>query len=135
VRFRRPVLRFALDEGVPNSVGRVLSDGRHKVIYLNQGALLPRGSPDEQVSAFSILNKLILVATDGDMRRIATGHGVGPSAYSRLNLLKLTCPEPMAAQRVEEALSLIEHEWHVNSGAAGRQLFIEILISVIRTNR
>lgn len=135
MRFRRPRLRFFLDEGVPNAVGLVLEKARHKVHYLNRGDLLPRGSPDQLVCALAVQNGAILVAMDSDMRTIARGSGVVGSVYARLNLLKLSCAEPDAAARVREALSLIEHEWHVNEGAAGRRLFIEVKTSVIRTNR
>lgn len=135
MRFRRPKLRFALDEGVPNAVGRVLSNASHKVTYLNEGKTLPRGSKDEHVCAFAMLNNLILVATDGDMKAVAKNHGVSNSRYGRLNLLKISCEEPHAANRVREAMSLIEHEWHVNSTAKGRRLFVEILTTAIRTNR
>jgi predicted nuclease of predicted toxin-antitoxin system len=135
VRFERPKLRFVLDEGVPNAVGTALQAARHNVIFLNRGDLVPRGAKDSLVCAFAILNDAILVAMDGDMKVIARGVGITGSAYARLNLLKLSCLETEAADRVTAAMTLIEHEWHVSAGAPGRRLFVEIRTSVIRSNR
>lgn len=135
MRFKKPKLRFALDEGVPNAVGRILEESGHKVIYLNKGNLVPRGAKDTLVCAFAIMSDMILVAIDGDMRMIAKGHGASSSIYAKLNLVKLSCSPPEAAARVKTAISLIEHEWHVNAGVGGRRLYVEILASVIRTMR
>lgn len=133
MRFRRPVLRAALDEGVPNAVGRAFAKAGHKVLYLNR--ILARGTTDQLVSAFAQLNDAILVATDNDMRQIARGHGVGNSRYRTLSLVKLSCSEVDAATRVVAAMSLIEHEWHVSATAAQRRIFIDIGPTVIRTYR
>jgi predicted nuclease of predicted toxin-antitoxin system len=100
VRFKRPRLTFALDEGAPNSVGRALEARAHKVVYLNEGNLVPRGSKDSFVCAFAVLNDAILVAVDGDMKTLAKRHGVSNSMYARLNLVHLKCIETEAASRV-----------------------------------
>ena len=135
MRFKRPKLKFALDEGVPNAVGKTLEEAGHKVVYLNKGNLVPRGAKDPLVCAFAVMNDLILVAMDGDMKAIARAHGASNSIYAKLNLLKLSCIPPNAAGRVKAAMTLIEHEWHVNAGREGRRLFVEIMTSVIRSNR
>ena len=122
-----------LDEGVPDSVGKVLRSAGHRVTYLNQTLL--RGSRDQLVVAYAVLNQSILVAIDGDMRQIARGHGISKTGYRQLSLLKLSCREPLAARRVTECLSLIEHEWHFSSLDKDRRLFIDIGDSVIRTHR
>jgi hypothetical protein len=87
------------------------------------------------VCAFAEVSASILVALDGDMKRIAQGFGVGAGRFRRLNLLKLSCFEPVAARRVGEAMSLIEHEWLVPRPDGERQLFVEISACTIRTNR
>lgn len=126
-------LRFFLDEGVPDSVGRYLSRAGHAVIYLRDA--IPTGSADQLVCAASEANEAILVAMDGDMKKIAQRHGVGQSRFRRLNLIRLACRESRAATRLEEAMSLVEHEWSVGHGGRLRRIFIEILDSAIRTNR
>jgi predicted nuclease of predicted toxin-antitoxin system len=123
VRFRKPVLKFAIDEGAPDSVGVVLREAGHKVLYLNQGKVLPRGSKDPLVCEFAMMNDAILVATDGDMRQFARSHGISNSRYKKLNLLKLSCREPIAAARVKSAMTLIEHEWHCSSAGKGKDGF------------
>jgi predicted nuclease of predicted toxin-antitoxin system len=133
VRFKRPVLKWALDEGVPDSVGAMLRSSHHKVILLNK--TIPRGSTDEFVCDYAQINEAILVALDGDMRQIAKDIGVGKSKFKKLSLVKLSCREPAAARRMKEALSLIEHEWHVSSSSDGRRIFIDISDGVIRSHR
>ncbi len=135
MRFRKPVLKFALDEGAPDSVGAVLQQAGHKVIYLNRGSALPRGAKDQLVCEFAMINDAVLVAVDGDMRQIARAHGISNSRYKSLNLLKLSCRETHAAARVRAAMTLIEHEWHCSLGSDGRRLFIEVMDSSIKTNR
>jgi hypothetical protein len=43
------------------------------------------------VCAIVDINDAILVALDGDMKRIAQGHGVGSGKYLKLRLIKLSC--------------------------------------------
>lgn len=127
------VLKLFLDEGVPNSVGRAFEDSGHEVIYLRDA--IATGSPDQLVCAVAEANDAILVALDGDMRRIAQRHGVGQRRYRRLSLIKLSCRETRAAERVRAAMSFIEHEWNYSSGSADRRIFIEINIDAMHTKR
>jgi predicted nuclease of predicted toxin-antitoxin system len=92
-------------------------------------------SSDHLVCAIADINDAILVALDGDMKRIAQGHGVGSGKYLKLGLIKLSCFEPDAAARVQTAMSLIEHEWNAAAGTTGRRIFIEISDRVIRSFR
>lgn len=105
----------------------------HQVAFLNK--TLSRGSSDHLVCTIADINEAILVALDGDMKRIAQGHGIGTSKYLRLGLIKLSCFEPDAAGRVREAMSLIEHEWTASAGKEGRRIFVEIGNQVIRSFR
>ena len=126
-------LRFLLDEGVPDSVGRILQFAGHEVLYHRD--ILAAGSPDQAVCAAAKVNDCILVACDKDMRQIAKKAGITGGEYARLSLLMLRCFEPAAASRVAAALSLILHEWEVGASNEGRRIFIEIRDSLIRTNR
>jgi predicted nuclease of predicted toxin-antitoxin system len=129
----RPVLKVFLDESVPDSVGHAFLEAGHQVGYLNRTIL--RGSSDHLVCAIADINDAILVAIDGDMKRIAQGYGVGSRKFLKLGLIKLSCFEPEAAKRVREAMSLIEHEWGRGDVNPGRRIFIEISDTVIRTFR
>lgn len=129
----RPTLRLFLDEGVPDSVGHTFMENGHEVGFLNR--TIARGSSDQLVCAIADINNAILVALDGDMKRIAQSYGIGSGRFLRLGLIKLSCSETIAAQRVQAAMSLIEHEWEAGHGKQGRRIFIEIGTDVIRTFR
>jgi predicted nuclease of predicted toxin-antitoxin system len=105
----------------------------HEVGFLNK--TIARGLSDQLVCAIADINNAILVALDGDMRRIAQSYGIGGRRYLRLGLIKLSCFEPDAARRVREAMTLIEHEWMVTEGSDGRRIFVEISDKAIRTFR
>jgi predicted nuclease of predicted toxin-antitoxin system len=129
----RPILRFFLDEGVTDSVGTILSSHGHVIIRLR--AAIATGSPDPVVCAAAELNSAILVAHDGDMKALAQRHGIGKRRFRTLSLLKLSCRESRAPERVEKALTLIEHEWQVGEATSDRRIFVEIGTDVIRTMR
>jgi predicted nuclease of predicted toxin-antitoxin system len=129
----RSSLRLFLDEGVPDSVGHALMEAGHQVGFLNKS--LARGSSDHLVCAIADINDAILVALDGDMKRIAQSLGIGSGRFLKLGLIKLSCFEPDAATRVRAAMSLIEHEWDVTAGSTGRRIFVEISDKVIRSFR
>ena len=129
----RPVLRLFLDEGVPDSVAKSFTEAGHAVIYLRD-AIAP-GSPDQLVCAAAEANDAILVAFDSDMRALARRHGIGHRRFRKLSLIKLSCRESQGAERVTQAMSLIEHEWAYSEGSPDRRIFIEISKDVIRTVR
>lgn len=129
----RPKLRVFLDEGVPVSVGNTFEAHGHEVVPLE--AAVKRGSPDVMVCAAAQANDAILVAFDHDMKQLARRYGIGSGRFKRLSLIKFLCPEPMAAKRLEQAMSLIEHEWLVSSEKVARRLFVEVGKQFLRTNR
>ena len=129
----RPKLRVFLDEGVPRAVGRVFNAHGHEVIYLDEA--MKRGSADVLVCTVAQTNDAILVAFDNDMKQIARGHGVGGERFKKLSLIKFQCSEPNAAERLEQAMSLVEHEWNVSAEKTGRRLFVVIGKAVLRSHR
>lgn len=127
-------MRFFLDEGVPRSVGSILSDRGHSVIYLSDA--LQTGSPDDLVALTAQENEAILVACDGDMKSMAKKYGVTNTRYRSLSLLKLTLKKQTQAKyRVEQALSLIEHEWEYCEHKKSRRLFVDIKDQIISSMR
>lgn len=129
----KPKLKLFLDEGVPASAGRALKECGHEVIYLKD-AIAP-GSPDPLVCAAAEANEAILVAHDADMQKLASRKGFGQRRYRKLSLIKLSCRESKAAQRLTEAITLIEHEWVRGAASSDRRIFIDIGKDVIRTYR
>lgn len=127
-------MKFLLDEGVPVSVGKVLSAAGHEVIQFNDSGLA-KGTPDAVVCAAAQSHDAILVAADADMKTLARGHGITPARFRRMGLMQFQCPKPMAAIRAAAALSLIEHEWEkVMSGHCSR-LHLVLGEQMMRTHR
>jgi Domain of unknown function (DUF5615) len=120
----RPKLRLILDEGVPVAVGEMFKSHGHEVIPFEEA--VKRGSLDLLVCAAAQANEAILVAFDNDMKQVAKRHGIGGDRFSRLNLIKFACSEPMAHKRLDFAMSFLEHEWEVSDAKAARRLYVEI---------
>jgi hypothetical protein len=80
-------------------------------------------------------NDALLVAYDNDMKQLAKRHGATPARFKRLSLLKFECEEPKAADRLEEAMSLLEHEWRVSNRSGSHRVFVVIGKEVLRTHR
>lgn len=126
-------LRVLLDEGVPFNVGRVFEQHGHEVLLLNK--ILKRGSEDVIVCKAAVANRAILVAFDKDMKQLAKRHGIAWDRFKRLNLIRFECPEPMAAKRLEFAMSLIEHEWMVSDEKTARRLHVVVAKHFLRSYR
>lgn len=126
-------MRFFLDASVPDSVGHVLAAAGHDVIYHRQA--LTDGSKDPVVCQTAMENGAILVAVDRDMKQLTKRFGVTDERFKNLSVLFCACTIPMAAKRVEQAISLIDHEWHFSEAKVGRRLWIEISNHQISTQR
>lgn len=127
-------MRFFLDEGVPREVGRKLEMRGYDVIFLEEK--VAKGSQDNLVAAVAEANDAILVAFDHDFKSIARRAGIGQRRFRRLSLLRFEkCRESQAPARLEDAMSLIEHEWHRRSEARDRRMFVVITANSIRTHR
>ena len=124
-----------LDAGVSDSVRSVLRQRGHTVILHRE--ILPEQTPDFVVAATALANDAILVAVDGDMRRIVRRYGVraGGTKLDRLSLLHLCCKETQAAKRLDHAMTLVEHEWTISREKHARRMWVEIAEHHIRTFR
>jgi predicted nuclease of predicted toxin-antitoxin system len=131
----RPQLRTLLDAGVPDSVADVLKERGHHVILYRE--VLPEGEPDTVVCATALANDAILVAIDGDMKQLARrfGQSVKSERFKRLSIIRLCCNEVLAAKRLGQAMTLIEHEWAVSEEKVARRLWIDIGPHFVRSNR
>jgi predicted nuclease of predicted toxin-antitoxin system len=126
-------LKFFVDQCVPDSAGKALQAFGHEVVYLREQ--IPPNSPDPLVAAVAEANGAILVSLDADFRKIARQHGVQGKQFRRLSLIKLSCRESRAPQRIQAAMSLILHEWDIVQRQGAPRLFIDIMDAVIRTVR
>ena len=128
-----PDLVVLLDEGVPAEVAQVFLTHSYAVIPFD--SVLTSGVSDDLVCAAAIANSALLIAYDNDMKQYVRRRGQGPDRFRNLHLLKFNCPEPMAAARLEEAMSLIVHEWAVAHQKVARRVYVEISTHEIRTFR
>lgn len=128
-------LKVLLDAGVPDSVGRAFSDCGHIVIYHRN--VLPDKTADKAVCATALANDVILVAIDADMKQMAKRYGVTPKGhrFDALSVIRLCCNEVLAAKRVRQAMSLIEHEWAFSKQKPTRRLWVDVGAHHIRSNR
>lgn len=128
-------LRLFLDAGVPDSVGHVLENRGHDVLYHRY--LLPERTPDQVVAATSLANEAVLVAIDNDMKQIAQRYGMTARGdkFAKLSLLRFCCNETLAAKRLEFAMTFVEHEWEVTGAKAARRMWIEIRQHDLRSYR
>lgn len=127
--------RVFLDASVPDSVGKVFAECGHEVIYHRD--VLPERTPDQVVAATALANNAILVAIDHDMKQMTQRYGMTPRGdrFARLNLIRLCCDEVLAAKRLRQAMTLIEHEWVISQEKSARRMWIDIAAHSLRSNR
>lgn len=130
---RRRQLRFFLDNCVPDSVGQVLMESGHHVIY--QRDAIARDSKDQLVALASVGNDAILVTFDKDYKAIASRFQVSNRRLRSLSRIDFTCSEPHAAERIKLGLGFIEAEWRLALKAKDRRMFIGIGPTSFRTTR
>jgi len=81
-------------------------------------------------------NNAVLVTFDPDFKALASRIGIGRRRFTKLSLIRFEkCRESQAANRIEAALSLIEHEWAFGNTSRDRRLFVVITAQTIRTHR
>ncbi|HWG04452.1 MAG TPA: hypothetical protein VG271_05510 [Beijerinckiaceae bacterium] len=115
-----------LDESTPVLAGSPFLQRGYQVIYHKD--VLPPGASDPVVVATAILNKAILIAVDGDIKRMAKRFGAPDLSekFKSLDLIFIDCNEVLAAKRLEHAMSFIENEWKVVCKKKARRLWLSI---------
>jgi predicted nuclease of predicted toxin-antitoxin system len=116
-------------------VGAVLAKHGHDVVYYRD--VLPEKVADDVVCSTALANEAILVAVDADMKQFAKRFGIshGSSRFDRLSLVRLCCNEVLASKRLDQAMSLIEHEWTFSDEKVARRLWVDIGSHWLRSNR
>jgi len=132
---KKPV--FLLDAGVPVMVGDTLRGAGHEVYYYAD--VLFEGASDTIVAANAVRLQAVLIAIDKDMKAMPRRYGVSRNGtddrFANLSLIHFHCPEPLAAKRLEFAMSFVENEWSVACQKKARRMWIEIGKSDLRTHR
>jgi hypothetical protein len=98
--------------------------------------ILPTDSSDPLVATTSELDECVLVSCDRDFKLIAPRVPIGQRArFRKLSRISLECNEYQAAQRVEEAMSLIEMEYEIASTRRDPRMHIVIQNNGMKTLR
>ena len=129
-------MRFFVDQCVPESVSKVLEKHHHEVQRLRDS--IAPDSPDTLVAAVAESNEAILVTLDAGFKQINSRHGIGRSRYRHLSMVRFEkCRESVTAKRLDEAMSLIQHEWEISHNKSGSQRRLNVVITkdTIRTHR
>lgn len=127
-------MRLLLDHNVPNSVALVFRTHGHDVRLVRD--ILPTDSPDLLVATVSEEEGFILVSCDRDFRKIAPRIPKGArTRFRNLSRISIECSEPQAAQRIEEAMALIEFEYEGAQKRSDKRIHIVIQNNGIKTNR
>jgi predicted nuclease of predicted toxin-antitoxin system len=126
-------MRFFLDHNVPVSVAKTLVAAGHEVI-IQKDALAP-DAEDPVVALTAAENAAVLITFDRDFRAIAGRLGVANRRLRALSRIQMRCKEPDGATRLQEAMSLIEHEWELAQERSDKRIFIEVLGLGIKTVR
>lgn len=122
------MLRFFLDANIARSVGKILEDAGHVVIYGTEA--LPERTPDTMVCAAAKANNCILVAHDKDMKAMSQ-----QDRFAKLDFLMLYCNEVLASKRVKHLMSTIIHESEECKKLQARRFFLEIHAHTFRAHR
>jgi|SRR6266481_5374695 len=119
------VIRFFLDENVPDSVAHFLRAKGHEVFLARE--TVPTGSPDPLISTVSEQNGWVLVSADHDFDKIAPrvpkGHR---TRFGNLSRISLRCSEHQAAQRLEEFFEHVLLEYRRTRSLSDPRMFITI---------
>ena len=123
---------FFIDNCVADSVGKFLRGAGHDVVLLRN--FMAPDTKDPIVAIACVESARVLVTHDKDFKEIAKRLNISQKSYGKLHRISLRCPEPEAASRMKEAMSLIEWEWD-HCGCGKNQMVIEITNVAIRLLR
>lgn len=129
-------MKFLLDAGAPVSVAKIIEDRGHVAIRYSD--VLVDGATDIVVCQTALANEAVLIAIDNDMNRIVRSYGkpLKDDRFKSLCFIGIGCGEVQAANRLAQALQLIEMEWTFRcEKPAARRMWVEVASNYIRTNR
>lgn len=125
-------IAFFTDQNVPDSVGAALLQAGHSLTRLRD--VMDTRTADPVIAVACAQSGHVLVSHDSDFKAIAKRLQITQRQYhSRLHRVHMRCPEPHSAQRIADALSLIEFEWTLVR--EDRPMVIEISDAAIRVCR
>lgn len=128
----RTEIPFFTDQNVPDSVGRNLVSAGHGLTRLRD--VMDTNTADPIIYVACSRSGHVLVTHDKDFRDLSRRLKVTQRQYhNSMHRIQLSCAEPESANRIMDALSLIEAEWRLT--AEGRPMVIEVTSKFIKTYR
>jgi predicted nuclease of predicted toxin-antitoxin system len=125
---------FILDENVPRNVADMLLGHGHTAVFIRD--YVPPGSPDPLVATIAEELNAVLISFDGDFQHIAPRVPHGQRArFKSLSRIWMRCIEPDGAERLEEALSLVEAEFMLSQQKRDKRMLMWVATSYLRTDR
>ena len=125
---------FILDENVPKDVADMLLGHGHTAVFIRD--YVPPGSPDPLVATVAEHLNAVLISFDGDFQHIAPRVPHGQRArFKSLSRIWMRCFEPDGADRLKEALSLVDTEFTLAQQKADKRMLIWVGSSYLRTDR
>lgn len=130
---RKPKIPFFTDNDVPDAVGDYLLDSNHECKRLRDVILAD--SPDPIVAATCRQSGMVLITHNiKHFKAIVKEHEVNHKEADSLCRIELGCKQIVAVERLEAAMSIIEHEW-VLMGPVKQGMRIFVGDNVIRVHR
>lgn len=99
-----PILKFLMDNNVPEGVARFLLDRGHDVTRVRD--IMPADSPDPVVAAAAINDGRILVSWDRDFNH----QRFQKDRFRALQRIGFSCPEPNGVARLTTLIERVEFE-------------------------
>jgi predicted nuclease of predicted toxin-antitoxin system len=128
----RPAIPFFTDQNVPDSVGDAIVEAGHVLTRLRDA--MDVKTADTIIGIACAENCQVLVSHDKDFRSTSKRLGLTQRQYQKnLHCVHMRCPEPSSAQRIRDAMSIIEFEWSLVQ--QDRPMVIEIHAAAIRICR
>jgi predicted nuclease of predicted toxin-antitoxin system len=125
---------FLLDENVPKDMADMLIRHGHTSVYIRD--YVPPGSPDQLVATVAQELNAVLISFDGDFQTIAPRIPKGQrTRFRSLSRIWMRCFEPDGADRLEQALSLVESEFALAQQRADKRMLMQVGTSYLRTDR
>ncbi|WP_158086718.1 DUF5615 family PIN-like protein [Brevirhabdus pacifica] len=121
---------FYLDENVPASVERILTDASHTVVWTRD--VTGEGAPDAVVATVSEHNEATLISHDKDFKKIAPRIPDGQrTRFRKLSIVRLRCEKPNSSTRMAAALKYIELDYYQREKFSDKRSIIEVNKSTI----
>lgn len=117
-------LVFLLDASAPESVALAIEKAGHQAIRHND--VLAEGASDVVVCETAMKNSAILVTVDTDMKRLTRRFKPEIDRFKKLSVIHLGCNAVMASKRMEQALTLVAHEFDLSCKKAASRVWMQI---------